>query len=171
MKLGVKLSAQQKHDFLHIWNVVGYLLGIKIELLPKSIKEAELATQSILQQQMRASDSGRLLTRSLLTFMSEVLWRDMFKEFAPFMVRYLSGVRRANLLGIPDTNPWLTRMAIPMMRFVMHHYQTVLGSNSLLNQWVQRKSRLFLQALIIYYNAHREVEFKVPLVYQKDWLK
>lgn len=168
-KLGVRLRPQQQNDFIHLWNVIAYVLGIEESLIPQSYQQAKLATETILSLEQAPSDSGVLLTKSLVQFIDTVLWRDWFNDFSPFMIRYLSGNERADCLGVADENPMLNRFAVPMMRSVMRCYQLIVRSNPLLSRWVQGHSNRFLQALINYYAEEKQVEFEIPANYRDAW--
>ncbi|NJO02592.1 MAG: DUF2236 domain-containing protein [Bacteroidia bacterium] len=57
--------------FLHLWNVIGYLLGVREELLPDTAKEAYWLDKKIAQRHFRKSEAGVELTASLLRFFRE----------------------------------------------------------------------------------------------------
>ncbi|NJK83672.1 MAG: DUF2236 domain-containing protein, partial [Saprospiraceae bacterium] len=65
-RLGYQASPQEAEDYLHLWNVVGSLLGVEEALLPHNLKEAFYLDKTIAQRQFRESAEGQVLTRALL---------------------------------------------------------------------------------------------------------
>jgi hypothetical protein len=85
--LRIRLATDEAADFLFLWSVVGHLLGIRDELLPRP---AEGAHAEALEERARylydtidawnharagISDSGRLLTATLIVTMREAMLR------------------------------------------------------------------------------------------------
>jgi len=70
---GCRVSREQKHAFLHLWRVVGHILGIRDDLMTDDWDEAEALTRTILARQAGPSDYGKHLTVSLMDFMRSYL--------------------------------------------------------------------------------------------------
>lgn len=104
-KFGINISETDRRAFLHLWQVIGYKLGIKTELLPANGKEAYDLEQAIRSQQFKASEQGKTLTTSLTDFFSKLenITPLSHKETVQLM-RYLLGDEVANLLDIPKGN-------------------------------------------------------------------
>lgn len=55
-KLGGRISASEQAAYMHHWAVIGYLLGIKDEYLPRSVDQARAITAVIRQRNHRSSE-------------------------------------------------------------------------------------------------------------------
>jgi hypothetical protein len=101
-KVGITIDSQTGEDFLHLWNVIGYLSGVKMELLPQNAKEAFWLDKRIAESEFKTSEAGQALTHSLLKFLSEVTQKQFPAGFAPTYMRFLLGESVANILAIPQ---------------------------------------------------------------------
>jgi len=100
-KIKVPYSPEEAKAFLHLWNVIGFLLGVKEELLPTSVKEAQMLDSAIAARQFTGSEEGKELTQVLLTSISNNVPKDQAK-FIPGYIKYLLGKDKANLLGMEN---------------------------------------------------------------------
>jgi len=64
-KLGFAIQQDDQQAFLHLWNVIGYLLGLHDSLLPETSAHAQDLEAAIRLRQFRSSEQGRHLTASL----------------------------------------------------------------------------------------------------------
>jgi hypothetical protein len=72
-KLRAELSSKDEEAYLHLWNVIGYLLGVHHELLPETMEEAEQLYDIIWTRHRADTEEGRMLTRVLIGYLeSEV---------------------------------------------------------------------------------------------------
>jgi hypothetical protein len=106
-KLNIRLSHGEREDYLYAWTSAGRLLGVRADLLPSSVREAEALTRRIYRRQIAASAEGQRMTRALIRAVRELVpfaWLDgvpaaMIRHFLrqdPF-----GGVDVATLLGVP----------------------------------------------------------------------
>jgi len=114
-KMGYVLSEQESHDFLHLWNVIGALLGVREELLPDTAKEAFWLDHKIAERHFRKSDAGVSLTQSLRMCLSQESKRPFPAGFTDTYMRFLLGDKVADLLEIPPQN-W-TKVMISTLKF------------------------------------------------------
>lgn len=100
-KFGITVSYQEQQAFQHLWNVIGYLLGVDENLLPKSGKEAIDLEKAIKASQFKESDHGKTLTKKLIDYFSTVRLdtKPSSQEISQIM-RYLLEDDVADMLGI-----------------------------------------------------------------------
>ncbi len=168
-KMGVVLTAKQKHACIHLWAVIGYILGIDEQYIPQTFNDAKIATHKILADQAAESEAGKILTASLLDFIDKILLEDDFDDFAPFMIRYMSGNRYANMLGVPPAKQWLMKFVVPIIHVFMHSYERFLKRNNWMKNLIGFWSMKFLQRLICHYSKEKEVEFAIPARLKAHW--
>lgn len=99
-KMSVRLSYDEVTDYMHLWNVAGFIMGIDERLLPDTGKEAFLLDKMIATRQFESSGAGRALTASLLKYMAQQTTGPM-AGLAPAYMRFLLGDKVANALAIP----------------------------------------------------------------------
>jgi hypothetical protein len=100
-KINLVPDDRESEAYLHLWKVVGYLLGIREELLPENLREAYHLGHLIERRNNRASEAGVALTKSLLDSMVASLPESAPKNLPANQMRFLLGDETANLLGIP----------------------------------------------------------------------
>jgi hypothetical protein len=99
-KLGVPMTATQKDAYIHCWNVVGYLMGIREDLLPDRYEDAQVLFDTIRGRQSGPSDAGQLLSRSLLDMLEGLMPREL-KSLPLTLTRLNVGPIGAASLGLP----------------------------------------------------------------------
>lgn len=67
------LTPYQHESYIHIWNVAGFLLGIRPELLPRSAADAERIFTAIKQRYAAPTPQSQRLGRALIGF-----WESLF---------------------------------------------------------------------------------------------
>lgn len=102
-KLGFQWDKTQAEDFLYTWNVIGSMLGVADELLPKNLQEAYWLDKKIARRHFRRSEAGSGLTRALLACLNEINEENQVSpSFTHAYMRYLLGDPVADLLEIPS---------------------------------------------------------------------
>ncbi|GEM_PF-744518 len=95
---GVPISRQQKEGFLHLWKVIGHIMGIEDELLTDDWDEAEALFALIQKRQAGYSHDGVALTESLMQFFA-----DYLPHFPGFAHR-VSTVMVINQIGLENAS-------------------------------------------------------------------
>jgi hypothetical protein len=101
-KMGVQLTYEEATDYMHLWNVTGFIMGIDKRLLPDTGKEAFLLDKMISTRQFESSEAGKALTASLLKYTAQQAGGPVAK-LAPAYMRFLLGDEIADLLGISES--------------------------------------------------------------------
>lgn len=104
VRLGVQLSDADIDAYLHVWNVIGHLLGVRDELLVRDADDAAALFEAIRRRHFRASPEGQELTRSLLELLDELTPFHRFDDTIPPLIRHLIGDETADLLGVPPSD-------------------------------------------------------------------
>lgn len=103
-KLSYPVDHSYETAYLNTWNVIGFLLGVKAEILPKNYLEAVKVDRQIANRQFRQSTESQELMSSLLHvirgFAPNSLTADLLQEQS----RMLLGEKYAKMLGITETN-------------------------------------------------------------------
>jgi hypothetical protein len=102
--LGVDLPAEDVDAYLHLWNVVGHLMGVRDELLVRDSTDATALVDAIRRRQFKASPEGQEMTRALLNLLDELTPMHRFDDTIPPLIRHLIGDQTADLLLVPKSH-------------------------------------------------------------------
>ena len=145
--LGVELSDRQKDAYIHCWNIVGHVMGIRDELLPADHREAEILFRTIKERQQGATPEGRAVMAALLGFV-EGLFPSLLRGVPHLLMRELVGDPTADLLGIPAVNGlqrlW-QRLLVGMWRWIDRDVEKVDVNHPRLRQASERLHLLLLK--------------------------
>ena len=101
-KFGISVSYEEQSAFIHLWNVIGYLLGLDEELLPNTGKDAFNLEEAIRLRQFKPSEHGMELTSALLKYFTSINTNSgLSNQEIPQLMRYLLGNEVADILGLP----------------------------------------------------------------------
>ncbi len=103
-KLGKKFSQQEAEEYLHLWYVVGQLLGIDKKILPQTMKEAILLDQNTQKRHFRPSHEGQVLTATLLSHFDKILPSIVPRSYIHSYMRFLMGDKVSDIIGVPAAN-------------------------------------------------------------------
>ena len=109
--MGYTMTEAQRDGYIHCWNVVGYLMGIREELLPARFNDARELFTVIQRRQHGQSKAGRKLTAALLKAVEDAVPGRHHDPLVATLTRRLVGDPTADALGIPRTTG-LTRLRL-----------------------------------------------------------
>lgn len=99
-KMGRLIHAEDALAYIQYWNHIGEMLGLRLELLPQDNKEAHTLEKAIRKRQFKASEAGKKLTGSLLTYYIETAEGTPLEGKVKPMLEFLLGDSVCNLLGV-----------------------------------------------------------------------
>jgi hypothetical protein len=99
-KLGVNISYPDQTAFIHLWSVIGCLLGMREELIAKDIRMAQNLELSIKRRQFQTSTQGKSLTLSLTQHIAVAQSAKASSKEILGLMRYLLGDDLSGMLGI-----------------------------------------------------------------------
>jgi hypothetical protein len=106
--LGCNLTPAQEEGVIHAWNVAGHVMGIRRDLMPANVKEAELLFEKIKSRLAAPSEGGTSMELSLLNLMESQMPGHLtgVRHLPRMLTRYLVGDKTADLLGVPAVTWW-----------------------------------------------------------------
>lgn len=123
--LGLGLKPADEDAYLHAWNVMAHVLGVRRELMPQSMTEAE---RMFSEMQARGRDDTTMpggsdprpgLGRALMKSMEDVIpWR-IVKPFPVLLTRYLCGSVVAKEIGIDGRVSLFSRVLFAIIMSVV----------------------------------------------------
>ena len=166
-KLSVVVTPEEAEAYLHAWKVAGAVLGVRAELLPRDMTDAELLARTIRRRQTAPSVAGRALTAALLEYMEEMIPGHAFKGFPATMMRYMLGDAAADVVAVP-TDDWTARLTDGICR--LFHIETADAERS---RVISRVAGAFSHALLTGFvwaerGGHRG-QFTIPDRLHQAW--
>ena len=124
-RLGVRVPAEDVEAYLHLWNVIGHLLGVRDELLVHDAADATALVDTIRRRQFEASAEGQEMTGALLDLMDQLTPVHRLDGTIPPLIRHLIGDETADLLLVPKSD--LADHLGPLARIAKWFFVHVLG--------------------------------------------
>jgi hypothetical protein len=114
--LGCNVSEADQAAFMHIWAVVGYLMGLDEDLISNNSIIAQQLDSSIKKRQFKLSTHGQELTQSLIEHILSVNKSKATANDIIGLMRYLLGQEIADMLAI--NAPDLPRYKITLIKTI-----------------------------------------------------
>ncbi|QSE96637.1 oxygenase MpaB family protein [Fulvivirga lutea] len=173
--LGISLSDEQKNAYMHSWKVVGYLMGIKEELLPSTFDEGFSLASRILQHQAIPSEAGKALTQACIDFINHTIPGNAFHELPSYlMATFLDDFSKASnkdlaeYIGVSKSDEKQGRIAMAISKFISKGIGQL--EHHLFIQKVSKSfNKLLMQGIIHHFNGGKEVNFYIPPSLRKNW--
>ncbi|MDE2606618.1 MAG: DUF2236 domain-containing protein [Burkholderiales bacterium] len=109
-----RLSPSQEEAYLHAWNVVGHVLGIRDDLMPRTVEEAAAMfgqLQAAAQARPATPDVRPGLGRALIDAMAGSIRLPVVRGLPVPMTRWLVGRETARAIGVDEHVGPATRLA------------------------------------------------------------
>ncbi len=173
-RLGVRASAKDVDAYLHLWNVIGHLLGVRDELLVHDVADAGALVDTIRRRQFEASPEGQELTGALLNLLDELTPLHRFDDTIPPLIRHLIGDATADLLRVPksdltdDLGP-LARVTTWFLVHVVGRIECDLPRYHLMSRMAAPFGRDLLNALFTLERGGERAPFDIPDHLARNW--
>ena len=173
-RLGVRVGAKDVDAYLHLWNVIGHLLGVRDELLVSDVADAAALVDSIERRQFKASPEGQELTGALVNLLDELTPIHRLDETIPQLIRHLIGEETADLLRVPksdlaDDLGRLARIANWFYVHVLGRVERDLPRYQLMSRIARPFGHDLLDALFKLERGGERPPFDIPDHLARDW--
>lgn len=106
--LGLAVDRHERDDYVHLWKLVGWFIGVDPKLLPEDDADADASARLVLMTQQPPDDDARALTRALLDGPRRIhadhpRRAEAHARFAEALCRHLVGDPLADQLGLART--------------------------------------------------------------------
>lgn len=144
--LGLGLPREDEEAYLHAWNVMGHVLGVRRELMAWSMDEAAALFDALQAQAPLLpgqADPRPPLGRALVAAMGRSIGVPVLRGLPVPLTRWLIGPETAARIGIDEHVSWPTRLVFQLGRLLVGVTDGVVG----LVQPGFSLSRLFTRAV------------------------
>lgn len=159
-QLGARLSPAEKDAYIHLWRVVGHVLGVDERLLFADFREAEALYARLAPRVMADTAHGRQLTQALVEFVAPVVWPRLTRA----LIRYHVGDECAKRLGVHATGAgriaqWLV---VALLRAVVDTKRRLGREAPLLRRLGEALTRRLVAHIVGLSRAHGRPPFQLP---------
>ena len=99
-RIGKRPSQADKEAYVHLWAVIGHLMGVRDEVLARDLRSAYWLEGRIRRRQFGVSEEGQSLMKSLAAHFRSNIPNRVTAALLPQLLRYLLGNEVASVLGI-----------------------------------------------------------------------
>ncbi|WP_019066651.1 oxygenase MpaB family protein [Streptomyces hokutonensis] len=165
-RLGIHMSTEGAEAYYYAWRVVGAMLGVDQDAVPKSLVEARQFLDLYMVRHMGPSEEGAHLTRQLIDLYEEVVPGTFFDPIVSALIRHLVGDTCADWLQVPRT-PWDTLVkAVPHLLGVLE----TIEDHSPLGAWaLDRLGHLTSVLELSSLTRGRVMHYAIPEQLKKDY--
>ncbi|SEE27810.1 hypothetical protein SAMN05216489_06063 [Streptomyces sp. 3213] len=165
-RLGIHMSTEGAEAYYYAWRVVGAMLGVDQDAVPKSLVEARQFLDLYMVRHMGPSEEGAHLTRRLIDLYEEVVPGTFFDPIVSALIRHLVGDTCADWLQVPRT-PWDTLVkAVPHLLGVLE----TIEDHSPLGAWaLDRLGHLTSVLELSSLTRGRVMHYAIPEQLKKDY--
>jgi hypothetical protein len=103
-RLGIHMSNEGAEAYYYAWRVVGAILGIDQDHVPKDLQAAREFSDLYMTRHMGPSEEGAQLTHQLIDLYEEVVPGTFFDPIVSALIRYLIGDTCADWLQVSRTS-------------------------------------------------------------------
>lgn len=165
-RLGVHMSTEGADAYYYAWRVVGAMLGVDQDHVPKDLGQARAFSDRYMVRHMGPSPEGADLTRQLLDLYEEVVPGTFFDPVVGALIRHLIGDTCADWLQVPRS-PWDTAVgAAPALLGVLE----TIEDRSPLGAWaLDRLGHLTTRLELSSLTRGRVMHYAIPEHLKKDY--
>ncbi|MFD7924167.1 oxygenase MpaB family protein [Streptomyces sp. NPDC059740] len=165
-RLGVHMSEEGADAYYYAWRVVGAMLGVDQDQVPRDLVEARRFSDLYMTRHMGPSEEGAALTRQLIDLYEEVVPGTLFDPVVSALIRHLVGDTCADWLQVPRT-PWdvLVR-AVPAVLGVL---ETLEGHSPLAAWALDRVGHLTTAFELSSLTRGRVMHYAIPEELKKEY--
>ena len=166
-RFGVDLSPAEREAYVHCWNVIGFVMGVREDLLFHDFEDGMQLWARVREREQRRDPAGTALTAALLEFAAELVPGRIFDGINAAILRLLCGDEVADLLDVAPAN-W-TRIFLGRYRRAVARADAIqdLGPRSArIARWFGAK---MITTLIGRGRAGARPSFDIPATLRADW--
>ncbi|RPI09398.1 MAG: alpha/beta fold hydrolase, partial [Actinobacteria bacterium] len=158
--LHVEYDKEGASDYCHLWNVVGWLLGIDPAVLPLERAEMDDLELLIRKRNERPSQAGTDMTRALIELVQSFIRLPPLRGLAVSTTRLFVGDDTAKVLEVPPAD-W-TRHLVGGMRTMSGRTSWLVAHDRVVRAMAARFSRRVLTGFVTHERHGARPSFTIP---------
>ena len=160
--MGIKLTDEEKESYMHLWRVIGYILGISEELLPKNYQEGINFQSGIIDREATYSKEGNDLMTSVVNLIEFILPGNVSNIFVVNLVHHFIGDKICNCVGIEPTSNTV-KFRVKLIRKFFIIIAKLEENNTFIGKFVRYIVNKVVKYVINKLNGNKEIMFRPPI--------
>lgn len=167
VKSNITLTLEEKEAYLHLWKVIGHLLGIREELMPENYDDAVVLLNKWMARNHKPTETGRELMKAMVDFWYLRVPGRIFDGVTSGWARLWVGDELADMLGVPRFD-WTLNLL--KLQILIWKYEDVFEDWFIPYQWFTRFwTRQLMVALLAIERNGKRPDFHIPVDLQEQW--
>jgi hypothetical protein len=166
-KLGITVTDEEAEAYVHGWNVIGWVIGVREELLPRNVAAAKRLGDAIARRQFAGCKEGREMNAALVGMLQRIVPGDMFDFMPEMLMRRLLSNEWADMLGVRYNPRW--RLAMIPLRLANRVAERRIDRDRETQQVVSIYSARLIEALVWVTRGGRRIPFTIPTELRQTW--
>jgi hypothetical protein len=166
-KLGLKVSQEEKDSILHLWLVVGHLIGIEKEMMPNNYNQAEQLWDAITNHLFEKTKAGVDLNNHLIDMLEEVIPGNSMDGVVYLLMNHLLNDEAKEILEVKSN------YSHSIFTFILGIILDVLlkfdSNGSFTRFFTNHVNMALMNGLKDYVAKDENIEIYVPPGLHKDW--
>lgn len=163
----ITLTMHEKESYLHLWKVIGYVLGIDEQLLPANYPEAETLMTRWMARNHRDTDAGRELMKAMVDFWYLRVPGKLFDGVTTGWCRMWVGDQLADMLAVPQYN-WTLNL-LKLQVFVWKYEDKFEDFFPWYQAFTRFWTRNLMRTLLAIERGGKRPDFRIPASLQETW--
>jgi hypothetical protein len=167
MKSNITLNAEEKESYLHLWKIIGHLMGVRDDLMPTDYADAESMLNKWMARNHKDTPAGKELMRAMVQFWYDRVPGTIFDGITSGWARLWIGDELSDMLDIPKFT-W-TLYLLKLQTFIWK-YEDKFEDWFIPYQWYTRFwTRKLMIALLAMERNGKRPEFNIPASLREKW--
>ncbi len=175
-QLNIDLSTEEQEAYMHCWRIVGHVMGVDENLIPKNYEEGWELGIAIMKNQAAESTWGTELTTSCINFLKSIIPGNLFDDVPEYMIWYFVqdvseaiGKDIAPMIGVEKTGGLKSVIILKLMKLIFKGIDETEDHSKVIQKLSGHFNRVMLQGFLKHFNEGKNVNFYIPPSLQKNW--
>lgn len=171
-QVGISLTHEEWEAYLHCWQIVGHLLGLRDDMIPADTAAAQALCQAIARRQFGACPEGKLMTRALIQSVQSQLPGDLFAGAPALLMRYFLGAEHAEMLGVEPTlleKTGLRRILTMPLQTGGELATDLLHDSSAIADLAEKLGEVLINSIVLVERGAKRPTFSIPQELRQKW--
>ncbi len=165
-RLGIPVTDEEAADYYYVWRVVGVMLGIRPDLLPFEVADADDLYARFRNRHLGPSPEGIRLTHQLLGLYDDLIPGECLDGVMATLIRIMVGDELADWMQVPRSRWAWAAQGLLHLNQVLDRAE---DRSPLIGIALNRVEWAFLQGQFHILNGSRRVTYEIPADLRAAW--
>jgi hypothetical protein len=165
-RLGLPVTEEEADDYYYVWRVVGVMLGIRPEILPVDIGEANELYARFRNRHLGPSPEGVALTRNLIEMYNDMIPGEALDGVMASLIRIMVGDELADWMEVPRSQwAWAAERLVHINQIL----DQAEDSSHVIAYGLNKLEWGLLESQFLVLNGRRRVTYEIPTELRAAW--